>query len=124
MTTTIGKGIFIKGTIHAEEALTIIGTIKGDVLAADHDVTVEPGAEVDGLVTARRITIRGNSKGRLIAREFVHVLRSAAVRADIRSPKLALEDGASFNGSVAPARTDAAIRVAAYRSSRSEAAAG
>jgi cytoskeletal protein CcmA (bactofilin family) len=115
MNTTIGKGITVKGTIHAEEALTIAGTVTGDVLAANHDVVVESGGQVDGAVTARIITVHGNSKGRLIAREIVRVLRSAAVKADIASPRLSLEEGATFNGSVEPARVDAAMRVAAYR---------
>jgi cytoskeletal protein CcmA (bactofilin family) len=116
MNTTIGKGIIVTGTIHAEEPVTIAGTVKGDVLASEFDVTVESGARVDGAVTARTITVRGRSSGRLIAREVVRVQQSAAVRADVRSPRLALEDGATFNGQVEPAKTDAAIIVAAYRS--------
>jgi cytoskeletal protein CcmA (bactofilin family) len=115
MNTTIGKGITITGSIHAEEPVTIAGTVKGDVLASDFDVTVEMGARVDGAVTARTITVRGKSSGRLIAREVVRVQQSAAVRADVRSPRLSLEDGATFNGQVEPAKTDAAILVAAYR---------
>lgn len=115
MMTTIGKGITVRGTIHAGEAVTIAGTVNGDVLADGHDVTVESGAEVDGAVTARRITVRGHSRGRLIARELVRVHASAAVRADIASPKLALEDGATFTGSVQPAKADAAMIVTAYR---------
>jgi len=115
MNTTIGKGITITGSIHAQEPVTIAGTVNGDVLASEHDVTVELGARVEGLVTARRITVRGRSTGRLIAREVVRVQQSAAVKADVAAPKLALEDGATFNGSVEPAKTDAAIRVAAYR---------
>jgi cytoskeletal protein CcmA (bactofilin family) len=114
-TTTIGKGITIKGTIQAQESVTIAGTVNGDVLASDFDVTVEAGARVDGAVTARSITVRGRSSGRLIAREVVRVLQSAAVRADVRSPRLALEEGATFNGQVEPAKTDAAILVATYR---------
>ena len=54
MTTTIWKGITVKGTIHAAESLLIAGRVTGDVLVADHDVTVEPGAHVDGAVTVRR----------------------------------------------------------------------
>lgn len=114
-TTTIGKGITIKGTIQAQEPVTIAGTVNGDVLASDFDVIVEAGAHVDGAVTARSITVRGRSSGRLIAREVVRVLESARVKADIRSPRLALEEGATFNGQVEPAKTDAAILVAAYR---------
>ncbi|HSC26302.1 MAG TPA: polymer-forming cytoskeletal protein [Vicinamibacterales bacterium] len=115
MATTIARGITVKGTIHAAEPIAIAGTVKGDVLAADHDVTVESGADVNGAVTARTITVLGRSSGRLVAREVVRVLESAFVRADIASPRLALEDGAMFSGSVEPARSDAALRVAAYR---------
>jgi cytoskeletal protein CcmA (bactofilin family) len=122
MNTTIGKGITITGSIQAQEAVTIAGTVNGDVLASDYDVTVELGARVDGAVTARNITVRGRSSGRLIARELVRVHQSAAVRADIAAPRLALEEGATFNGCVEPAKTDAAIRVAAYRNSRGDSA--
>jgi cytoskeletal protein CcmA (bactofilin family) len=45
----------------------------------------------------------------------VRVQQSAAVKGDVASPRLWLEDGATFNGSVEPAKTDAAIIVAAYR---------
>jgi cytoskeletal protein CcmA (bactofilin family) len=122
MNTTIGKGITIKGSIQAQEPVTIAGTVNGDVLASDYDVTVEPGARVDGAVTARNITVRGRSSGRLIARELVRVVLGAAVRADIAAPRLALEEGAIFNGCVEPAKTDAAIIVAAYRNSRGDSA--
>jgi cytoskeletal protein CcmA (bactofilin family) len=120
MNTTIGKGITITGSIHAQEPVTIAGTVHGDVLASDYDVTVELGARVDGAVTARSITVRGRSNGRLIAREVVRVKHGAAVKADIAAPKLALEEGATFNGCVEPAKTDAAMIVAHYRNSRGE----
>jgi cytoskeletal protein CcmA (bactofilin family) len=96
--------------------------VNGDVLASDFDVTVEHGARVEGAVTARRITVGGRSNGRLIAREIVRLLPGAAVKADIAAPKLALEDGATFNGCVEPAKTDAAMIVAHYRNSRGESA--
>jgi cytoskeletal protein CcmA (bactofilin family) len=120
--TTITKGMTVRGTIHADEPLLIAGTVKGDVLAADYDVTVERGANVDGAVSARRITVSGTSRGRLIARESVRVLQTARVKADVASPRLSLEDGATFTGSVAPARADAAMLVTAYRNKADAAA--
>ena len=123
MQTTIGRGITVTGTIQAEEPVIIQGTVTGDVMASDYDVTVEAGANVDGAVMARRITVAGTSKGRLIARELVRVQPTAAVRADVASPKLSLADGATFNGSVEPARTDAAMRVVAYRNKEAAASA-
>ena len=44
MNTIIGKGITITGSIQAGEPVTIAGTVNGDVLASDYDVTVELGA--------------------------------------------------------------------------------
>lgn len=115
MNTTIGKGIVITGTIQAAEPVLIAGRVNGDVLAAEHDVTVERSAHVEGAVTAKTITVHGRSNGRLIARDVVRLLETAFVKADIASPRLALADGATFNGCVEPAKADAAMRVAAHR---------
>ena len=46
---------------------------------------------------------------------MVRVQQSAAVKGDVAAPRLSLEDGATFNGSVEPAKADAAMIVAAYR---------
>jgi cytoskeletal protein CcmA (bactofilin family) len=117
MATTISSGVNIKGTLTADEPVTIAGSLNGDVLVANHAVTVGTGGRVDGAVTARVITVQGGTVGRLIARDIVRVLDGANVRADVATPKLALEDGAVFNGRVdGGARAEAAARVAAYRS--------
>ena len=113
--TTITKGLRITGTILAEEPLRIAGTVVGDVVSTDHEVILEAGARVEGAVLARSIVVRGSSAGRLVAREGVWMQRGADVRADIAAPRIALDDGAIFNGRVEPARTEAAFRVADYR---------
>jgi cytoskeletal protein CcmA (bactofilin family) len=100
MSTTIGKGVKITGSLTADEPVSIVGTFNGEVLVANHSVTVETGGSVDGAVTARVITVQGGSAGRLIARDVVRVLEGAMVKADVTSPKLSLEDGAVFNGRV------------------------
>jgi cytoskeletal protein CcmA (bactofilin family) len=116
MATTIGKGLNIKGTLTADEPVSIIGTMNGELVVANHAVTVETGGRVDGAVTARVITVQGGSAGRLIARDVVRVLEGANVKADITSPKLSLEEGAIFSGKVdGGTRAEAAARVAAYR---------
>ena len=113
--TNIGKGIIITGTIHAEEDVMIAGTVNGEVLAHNHDVTLEPGGRVEGGTTARSVTVRGTFVGKMIALEVVRLRKTAWVRSDIAAPRIVMEDGAVFNGSVEPARIEAALRVAAYR---------
>ena len=118
MATRIGKGVNIKGTLTADEPVSIVGTLNGELVVANHAVTVETGGRVDGAVTARVITVQGGSAGRLIARDVVRLLEGASVKADITSPKLALEEGAMFIGKVdGGTRAEAAARVAAYRNS-------
>ena len=63
----------------------------------------------------RTITIKGTFVGRIIALAGVRLHHTAWVRAEIAAPALAMDDGAIFNGSVEPARIEAALRVAAYR---------
>lgn len=113
--TNIGKGIIITGTIHAEEDVMIAGTVNGEVLARNHDVTIEPGGRVDGGTTARSVTVRGTFAGRMIALEVVRLRKTASVSSEIAAPRIVMEEGAVFNGSVEPARIEAALRVAAYR---------
>jgi len=116
MATRIGKGVSITGSLTADEPISIVGLLKGDVIVSNHSVTVETGGRVDGAVTARVITVHGGSAGRLIARDVVRVLEGATVNADIAAPRLALEEGAVFNGRVdGGARAEAAARIAKYR---------
>jgi cytoskeletal protein CcmA (bactofilin family) len=113
--TFIPKGLVITGTLQAEEPVSIGGTVRGEVLATHHELTIEHGGRIDGSATARAITIGGTFVGRMIALQAVRLQRTAWVRAEITAPSIAIEDGATFNGSVETARVEAALRVAAYR---------
>jgi cytoskeletal protein CcmA (bactofilin family) len=113
--THLPQGLLVQGTIHADEDVAIAGTVKGEVLAEGHEVVVEQGGRVEGNVTALRLTIAGTFVGRIIATQGVRLVRTAWVKADIAAPSIAMDDGAIFNGSIEPARIEAALRVAAYR---------
>lgn len=117
--TNIGKGISITGTVESAEPLAIAGTVKGDVHAEEHEVTLEPQAHVEGAVMARSIIIAGQSKGRLVAKDIVRLRAGARVQAEVASPRFALEEGAVFNGRVDPGRSEAAFKVAEHRKAES-----
>ncbi len=115
MQSSIGKAITVKGTVHADEPIAISGTISGDVFAGENGVTVEKEGRVEGTITARHIVARGTVHGRLVATDLVRLEATSTVEADIAAPRVAIEDGATYNGRVDPARAEAAARVAAYR---------
>ena len=114
MSTIIGKGLIVTGTIEADEPVAIVGSITADLLVPNHEVTVEANGRIDGAITAGSITVLGGSMGRLIARDIVRILEGATVHGDVAAPRIELEDGAIFKGRIEPARTEAAISVAAY----------
>lgn len=115
MASSIGKAVTVKGSIHSGETVAISGTVIGDIVAMNENVTIEADGRVEGVITAREIVVRGTSSGRLVATEVVRLQPASQVNADIAAPKLAVEEGAVFNGRVDPGRAEAAARVAAYK---------
>jgi cytoskeletal protein CcmA (bactofilin family) len=96
----LGRSIAIRGDVTGEEDLTIQGRVEGSVTLREHSVTVGPDGEIRASIVARVITVEGQVEGNLSADEQVFLRRSARVRGDIVSPRVALEDGARFLGSV------------------------
>jgi cytoskeletal protein CcmA (bactofilin family) len=115
VSTTIGKGVSIKGTVQADEPVAIAGVVQGEVTVMNGTVTIEPGGRVDGTVTAREVILQGNASGRIVSVGVVRMQPGCDVRAEVAAAKLAIAEGAIFNGRVEPARAEAAARVAAYR---------
>lgn len=97
---TIGSTIRIKGDIAGEESLTIDGTVEGTVTVKEHSLHVGKTGRVNADVFAKTIRIEGHVEGNLRAEEQVLLRSSGTVRGNISSPRLIMEDGCSFKGSV------------------------
>lgn len=97
---TIGRSITIRGEVTGDEDLLIEGHVDGSVDLKQHSVTVGADGKVKANIIARVVMVEGTVEGDLRADEQV-VLRSAAhVQGDITSPRVVLEDGATFRGLV------------------------
>ena len=99
-TGTIGPGISITGDIKGEENLVIEGTVKGRVELADHEVTIGKTGRLNADVVAKIVRIDGNVEGDVVGNERVLISRTGNVEGNIVAPRLILEDGALFRGSV------------------------
>ena len=113
--TGLGAGLVITGDITAHEDLVIHGRVDGQINVPDHHVLVAPSASVRAKIIAHAVTIQGTVDGTVIASERATIEGSANVRGHMITPAIALADGAQFNGSVDPTRTEAAMQVAKYR---------
>ena len=96
----IGQTIKIKGTITGDENLVIEGTVEGTVDLPKHDLTVGQSGQVTADVTANTVKVDGQVSGDISGAEKVIVTKSGRVQGNIVAPRVTLEDGAKFKGSI------------------------
>src|SRR5271169_3123197 len=109
----LSQGIKIKGEITGSEDLFIDGNIEGKVSFRNSVLTVGPNATVKADIDAREIVVRGRVDGKLDGSERVQIWNSARVNGDIRSNRIAIEEGAEVHGKMeagkAPTRSGEAL---------------
>ena len=96
----IGRSIRINGDVQGDEDLVIEGDVSGTVELKNNSVTVGKEGSVKADICARSITVDGTTEGDLIAQERIAVRATANVRGNLLAPRISLEDGARFKGSV------------------------
>jgi cytoskeletal protein CcmA (bactofilin family) len=96
----IGPTIEIKGTVTGDEDLVIQGKVEGSVELGSHQVTVGQSGKVNADIQAKVVNIDGEVSGDLTGGEKVVISKSGKVRGNIVAPRVTLEDGAIFKGSI------------------------
>jgi cytoskeletal protein CcmA (bactofilin family) len=97
---TIGPSIFIKGDLSGEEDLVVEGRVEGKVDLKQNNVTVGKNGKVRADIFGRVVTIEGEVDGNVFAREQAILRQSGAIRGNITAPRVVLEDGSRFKGSI------------------------
>jgi cytoskeletal protein CcmA (bactofilin family) len=97
---TIGPSIFIKGDLSGEEDLVIEGRVEGKVDLKQNNVTVGKNGKVRADVFGRVVTVEGEVIGNVFAREQALLRQSGEIRGNITAPRVVLEDGSRFKGSI------------------------
>lgn len=96
----IAQGIKIKGEITGKEDLFVDGTVEGKLELGNGSVTVGPNGKVKADISAREIVVRGQVEGRLEGTEKVQLWSTGRVEGEVRTQRLAIEDGAVLRGEV------------------------
>lgn len=97
---TIGPSIFIKGDLTGEEDLVVEGRVEGKVDLKQNNVTVGKNGRVKADIFGRVVIIEGEVDGNVFAREQAILRQSGAIRGNITAPRVILEDGSRFKGSI------------------------
>ena len=96
----IGPSIQIDGSLKGDEDLLIQGRVKGTVELKNNSVTIGESGQVTADIYAQTIAVEGRLDGKLIASERVMIRKTAQIKGTIIAPRVTLEDGARFNGSI------------------------
>lgn len=116
----IGKTIHIKGDLMGEEDLLIEGYVDGKVQLRQHNVTVGENGHVKADIYGNTISIEGDVEGNLFGADQLILRKSSKVRGNLTAPRVVLEDGSSFKGTIDMSPKDASEKPAAVRSAVSE----
>ena len=96
----IGPTILIKGDLTGEEDLLIDGRVEGRVELRKHNITIGKNGRVKADLYGKVITVEGEVHGNLYGEEQLILRQSSTVRGNILAPRVVLEDGANFKGSI------------------------
>lgn len=99
-TATIGPSICIRGDLTGDEDLVVQGQVEGTVTLTKNLVTIGKDGRVNATVNARVINVEGHVEGDLNGEEQVVLQRSGNVQGNINAPRVTLEDGCQFKGSI------------------------
>lgn len=96
----IGQSVTIKGTLVGKEDLTIDGKVEGKIQLEEHMLTIGEHGIIQADVQAKNIVINGKLEGNASADDKVEISAAGSVQGDIRAPRVAILDGATFKGGI------------------------
>jgi len=95
--TLLAKGVHLKGEIRVEGTVRIDGRLEGEIHTKGQVIVGEDGL-VQGIVAAGTVVSSGLIKATVTAIERVHLLKTAVLIGEVRSPVLMMEEGAKMQG--------------------------
>lgn len=97
---SIGPSVVIRGEVAGQENLRIQGQIEGKVALKGQDVTVGRSGKVQADIHAKAIRIEGEVVGDLYGEQEIIIDASGQVTGNLVAPRVILENGSRFKGSI------------------------
>jgi cytoskeletal protein CcmA (bactofilin family) len=95
----LSAGLTIEGKIEGNGNIRVAGRFKGNVNVKG-ELTIEPGAAIDGEVKADTVLVGGEVRGHLIANSRVEFKESGTLIGDLKAGSLTVAAGSKMRGKV------------------------
>jgi cytoskeletal protein CcmA (bactofilin family) len=96
----IGPSIQIDGDVRGDEDLIVQGEVSGTIQLAHNSLTIGAEGKINANVHAHSIYVDGIVEGDLYGSDRVCIRKTAQVNGNITSPRVSLDEGARFKGSI------------------------
>lgn len=97
ITAFLGKGTEFKGVVSFEGTIRVDGKVEGEVISKDTLIAGD-SAYLHGEITVGTIICSGKIVGNVNASQKVHIIAPGVVQGNIKTPKLIIEEGVTFDG--------------------------
>ncbi len=105
----LGPTLRFRGELSAQEDLIVQGSVEGSITHTQ-SLTIGTDGSMTGNIRARVIVIDGKVDGDLYATESVNIRATAKVKGNVFAPRVAIQDGAFFQGQVEMQPSGAAVQ--------------
>jgi cytoskeletal protein CcmA (bactofilin family) len=105
----LGPTLRFRGELSAQEDLIVQGSVEGSITHTQN-LTIGTDGSMTGNVRARVIVVDGKVDGDLYATESVNIRATAKVKGNLYAPRIAIQDGAFFQGQVEMQPSGAAVQ--------------
>ncbi|MCP9452576.1 MAG: polymer-forming cytoskeletal protein [Nitrospira sp.] len=95
--TFLARGVDFRGVIHFEGTVRVDGRVEGELHTTGTLIVGEHGL-IKGHISAGTVMTSGKINGTVTASEKIRINRPGILIGDIRTPAIAIEDGAHFHG--------------------------
>jgi len=97
LSTIIGKGSKIKGTLFVQGGVRVDGEVQGTI-ESDGFVTIGSSGFAKANIKAEECLVSGKVEGNIVCKDAIELDRSARMNGDIVAKVLMIHTGAVFNG--------------------------
>jgi cytoskeletal protein CcmA (bactofilin family) len=95
----LAAGLTIEGKIEGNGNIRVAGRFKGNVNVRG-ELTIEPGAAIDGEVKADTVLVGGEVRGHIVAKARVEFKESGTLIGDLKAGSLTVAAGSKMRGKV------------------------
>ncbi len=96
----MGQSIAIKGELSGAEDLTLEGQLEGKINLSQNVLTVGKNARINAEVIAKAVVVLGQLVGNVTVNEKFELCSGGSMQGNVKAPRIAVADGAVFNGKV------------------------